>query len=106
MGYVRDKIRRSKARRNPRRRAGIGRTGPLAGHPSPTSQTWHSQQGYHPRIFVAWEPGGYLTSELSNFQQELLDMVQKWGPPTVVEFRTSYPRGNPPKASSRRAKKR
>ena len=43
-----------------------------------------------PRIFVEWTSGAYLNSLDQNFQTELEFLINRFGPPSKVEYREEY----------------
>jgi hypothetical protein len=44
----------------------------------------------HPRIFVAWPNGAFVNSESLSFGRDLMDLVEQYGTPSVVEYRETY----------------
>lgn len=41
------------------------------------------------RIFVEWPNGAYISTLASSFHQHFQELVERYGPPSTVEFRAS-----------------
>jgi len=44
----------------------------------------------HPRIFVGWDSGAFVNSDGTDFGDMLLELIEQFGNPSVVELRETY----------------